>query len=45
MDPARLQSYHDYTRRHGVNPVLYILARIFMTPFFLVYFRYGSRAA
>src|SRR6476469_1411637 len=40
MDPARLQSYHDYTRRHGVNPILYILARIFMTPFFLVYFRY-----
>jgi glycerol-3-phosphate dehydrogenase (NAD(P)+) len=40
MDPARLQSYHAYTRRHGVNPILYILARIFMTPFFLVYFRY-----
>jgi glycerol-3-phosphate dehydrogenase (NAD(P)+) len=41
MDPARLQSYHDYTRAHGVNPILYILARIFMTPFFLVYFRYA----
>ena len=27
--------------RHGVNPVLYLLARIFMTPFFLVYFRYA----
>lgn len=40
MDPARLQSYHDYTRAHGVNPILYILARIFMTPFFLTYFRY-----
>jgi glycerol-3-phosphate dehydrogenase (NAD(P)+) len=41
MDPARLQSYHDYTRNHGVNPILYILARIFMTPFFLAYFRYA----
>jgi len=36
----RLARYHEYTRRHGVNPVLYLLARIFMTPFFLVYFRY-----
>ncbi len=41
MAPDRLQSYHDYTRRHGVNPILYLLARIFMTPFFLVYFRYA----
>ncbi|HMC50394.1 MAG TPA: 1-acyl-sn-glycerol-3-phosphate acyltransferase [Solirubrobacterales bacterium] len=40
MTPDRLQAYHHYTRKHGVNPVLYILARIFMTPFFLVYFRY-----
>jgi len=40
MDSARLQSYHQYTRRHGVNRILYILARIFMTPFFLTYFRY-----
>ena len=43
MDPSRLASYHEYTRRHGVNRVLYLLARVFMTPFFLVYFRY-SRA-
>jgi 1-acyl-sn-glycerol-3-phosphate acyltransferase len=41
MAPDRLQSYHDYTRNHGVNPILYLLARIFMTPFFLVYFRYS----
>ena len=42
MAPSdRLQAYHAYTRKHGVNPVLYILARIFMTPFFLVYFRYA----
>ena len=40
MDPSRLASYHEYTRRHGVNRVLYLLARVFMTPFFLAYFRY-----
>lgn len=41
MTPERLEAYHEYTRRHGVNPVLYLLARVFMTPFFLVYFRYA----
>jgi len=40
MDPARLQAYHEYTRRHGVNPLLYLLTRIVLTPFFLTYFRY-----
>jgi len=38
---ARLQRYHDYTRAHSVNWPLYLLARVFMTPFFLVYFRLG----
>jgi glycerol-3-phosphate dehydrogenase (NAD(P)+) len=38
---TRLQRYHDYTRRHSVNWPLYLLARVFMTPFFLVYFRLG----
>jgi glycerol-3-phosphate dehydrogenase (NAD(P)+) len=38
---ARLQRYHEYTRAHSVNWPLYLLARIFMTPFFLVYFRLG----
>jgi 1-acyl-sn-glycerol-3-phosphate acyltransferase len=37
----RLQRYHDFTRRHSVNWPLYLLARVFMTPFFLVYFRLG----
>jgi glycerol-3-phosphate dehydrogenase (NAD(P)+) len=37
----RLQRYHDYTRRHSVNWPLYLLARVFMTPFFLIYFRLG----
>jgi glycerol-3-phosphate dehydrogenase (NAD(P)+) len=35
----RLQAYHDYTRKHAVNWPLYHLARIFLLPFFLVYFR------
>jgi 1-acyl-sn-glycerol-3-phosphate acyltransferase len=35
----RLRAYHEYTRRHSVNWPLYLLARVFMTPFFLVYFR------
>jgi 1-acyl-sn-glycerol-3-phosphate acyltransferase len=37
----RLQRYHEYTRAHSVNWPLYLLARVFMTPFFLVYFRLG----
>ncbi len=41
MDPARLQSYHAYTRAHGVNWPMYLIARILMTPFFLAYFRYS----
>jgi 1-acyl-sn-glycerol-3-phosphate acyltransferase len=36
----RLARYHAYTRKHSVNWPLYLLARVFMTPFFLVYFRY-----
>jgi glycerol-3-phosphate dehydrogenase (NAD(P)+) len=37
----RLDRYHDYTRRHGVNWVIYLIARVVMTPFFLAYFRYA----
>jgi glycerol-3-phosphate dehydrogenase (NAD(P)+) len=40
VSDERLARYHEYTRKHGVNWVLYLLARIFMTPFCLVYFRY-----
>jgi glycerol-3-phosphate dehydrogenase (NAD(P)+) len=40
VTPERLERYHRYTRRHGVNLPLYLLARAAMTPFFLVYFRY-----
>lgn len=41
MPAERLAAYHRYTRDHGVNWPLYVLARTFLTPFFLVYFRYG----
>ena len=41
MTAERLAAYHAYTRKHSVNWPLYILARIFLTPFFLVYFRYA----
>jgi 1-acyl-sn-glycerol-3-phosphate acyltransferase len=34
----RLASYHEFTRRHGVNRGLYLAARILLQPFFLVYF-------
>jgi glycerol-3-phosphate dehydrogenase (NAD(P)+) len=37
----RLRRYHEYTRRHGVNWLMYLVARVLMTPFFLVYFRYA----
>jgi glycerol-3-phosphate dehydrogenase (NAD(P)+) len=35
----QLLRYHEYTRRRGVNRVLYFLARLVLQPFFLVYFR------
>jgi glycerol-3-phosphate dehydrogenase (NAD(P)+) len=41
MSAEQLHRYHAYTRKHSVNWPLYLLARIFMTPFFLVYFRYS----
>jgi 1-acyl-sn-glycerol-3-phosphate acyltransferase len=41
VNAERLAGYHAYTRKHSVNWVLYLLARVFMTPFFLVYFRYA----
>ncbi|MDX6604021.1 MAG: glycerol-3-phosphate dehydrogenase [Solirubrobacterales bacterium] len=41
MNAERLARYHAYTRRHSVNWPLYLLARLFLVPFFLVYFRLG----
>jgi glycerol-3-phosphate dehydrogenase (NAD(P)+) len=43
LSEERLLRYHEYTRRHGVNRLLYLLARLSMIPFFRVYFRF-SRA-
>jgi len=34
-----LRRYHRYTREHGVNRALYLLARLVLTPFCIVYFR------
>src|SRR3954469_6635978 len=39
MTPQRLASYHAYTRRHSVNWPMYCVARAFLVPFFLLYFR------
>jgi 1-acyl-sn-glycerol-3-phosphate acyltransferase len=39
VDEERLLSYHRFTREHGVNPALYVLARLLLQPFFLIYFR------
>jgi 1-acyl-sn-glycerol-3-phosphate acyltransferase len=41
VNAERLARYHAYTRRHSVNWPLYLLARLFLVPFFLVYFRLG----
>jgi glycerol-3-phosphate dehydrogenase (NAD(P)+) len=39
VTPERLASYHAYTRKHSVNWPMYFVARAFLQPFFLVYFR------
>jgi glycerol-3-phosphate dehydrogenase (NAD(P)+) len=39
LSPERLASYHAYTRKHSVNWPMYHVARAFLLPFFLVYFR------
>jgi glycerol-3-phosphate dehydrogenase (NAD(P)+) len=39
VSEERLRRYHDYTRRHSVNWLLYLLARAAITPFLLVYLR------
>jgi len=41
VTPERLASYHEYTRKHGINWPLYLIARLFLEPFFLVYFRWS----
>ncbi|MDQ2622229.1 MAG: 1-acyl-sn-glycerol-3-phosphate acyltransferase, partial [Actinomycetota bacterium] len=39
MTEEQLLAYHDFTRRHGVNRGMYLVARAVLVPFFLVYFR------
>lgn len=41
MTPERLQAYHEYTRAHSVNWLLYLLARLAIVPFLLAYLRLG----
>jgi glycerol-3-phosphate dehydrogenase (NAD(P)+) len=39
MDTDRLLGYHRFTREHGVNRVLYVIARALLQAFLLVYLR------
>jgi glycerol-3-phosphate dehydrogenase (NAD(P)+) len=39
ISDERFQSYHDYARRRGVNPVLYVVARLIVQPALWVWFR------
>lgn len=39
IDEERFQRYHAFAREHGVNRFLYSLARLFLLPFFLIWFR------
>ncbi len=39
MTEERLLSYHRFTREHGVNRPLYVLARMILQPCFFIYLR------
>src|ERR687898_1088552 len=39
MTEERLGRYHAFTRKHGVNFVLYLLARLVLQPAFLIWLR------
>ena len=39
IDEERLLGYHRFTREHGVNWFLYVLARAILTPCFLIWLR------
>jgi 1-acyl-sn-glycerol-3-phosphate acyltransferase len=39
ISDERFQRYHEYARRHGVNSVLYVIARAILQPIFLIWFR------
>jgi glycerol-3-phosphate dehydrogenase (NAD(P)+) len=39
ISEERFQRYHRYAREHGVNRVMYFVARLLLTPAFLLWFR------
>ena len=39
ISEERFQRYHAYAREHGVNRLLYLLARVILQPAFLIWFR------
>ena len=39
ISDERFERYHSYARERGVNPLVYLLARLFLTPFFKAWFR------
>src|SRR5436190_23581832 len=41
ISEERFQRYHAYAREHGVNRILYGLARLVLQPVFLVWFRWS----
>ena len=41
MSEAQLLRYHEYTRRHGVNWVMYLIARALLQPCIFVWLRLG----
>ncbi len=43
ISEERFRRYHAYAREHGVNRLLYLLARLILQPAFLVWFRYSRK--
>jgi glycerol-3-phosphate dehydrogenase (NAD(P)+) len=39
ISEERFQGYHDYARRHGVNRLIYVIARAILQPAFLIWLR------
>jgi 1-acyl-sn-glycerol-3-phosphate acyltransferase len=39
IDEERFQRYHRYAREHGVNKILYTIARLILVPAFLIWLR------
>ena len=39
ISEERFQRYHAYAREHGVNRLLYVVARAILTPAFLIWLR------